>query len=254
MRNCARSGDRTGVALRRLPAGFRPPVPSGTTARLDRRAATGGATLSAAPSDCSGARLDGRRPAASSSRAGPRTSCAGRRQFGAVVRGVVDGRRGAAASGLAGAARRRRVLPRHRLPLRRDHRHPGRGRGDLPVNVRHVLPRQTVAEQDADVRRPAARARPRPVLRAAQGRAAGPGAGAVRRPGSPGCAGTSRRPGRTRRWSSGTPSAAWSRSTRSPPGPQDDVDAYIAEHGVLVNPLLDDGYGSIGCAPVHPAG
>jgi phosphoadenosine phosphosulfate reductase len=30
---------------------------------------------------------------------------------------------------------------------------------------------------------------------------------------------------------------------------QPDVDAYIAEHGVLVNPLLSDGYGSIGCAP-----
>jgi len=36
------------------------------------------------------------------------------------------------------------------------------------------------------------------------------------------------------------PIAAWS---------QDDVDAYIAEHGVLVNPLLSDGYGSVGCAP-----
>ncbi|MEP6598866.1 MAG: phosphoadenylyl-sulfate reductase [Actinomycetota bacterium] len=30
---------------------------------------------------------------------------------------------------------------------------------------------------------------------------------------------------------------------------QDDVDAYITEHAVLVNPLLSDGYGSIGCAP-----
>ena len=30
---------------------------------------------------------------------------------------------------------------------------------------------------------------------------------------------------------------------------QADVDAYIAEHGVLVNPLADDGYPSIGCAP-----
>jgi len=30
---------------------------------------------------------------------------------------------------------------------------------------------------------------------------------------------------------------------------QDDVDAYIAEHGVLVNPLQYDGYPSIGCAP-----
>ncbi|MGW3508024.1 phosphoadenylyl-sulfate reductase [Streptomyces sp. NPDC000994] len=30
---------------------------------------------------------------------------------------------------------------------------------------------------------------------------------------------------------------------------QDDVDAYVAEHGVLTNPLLMDGYGSVGCAP-----
>ena len=36
------------------------------------------------------------------------------------------------------------------------------------------------------------------------------------------------------------PIAAWT---------QDDVDGYIAEHGVLVNPLTYDGYGSIGCGP-----
>jgi phosphoadenosine phosphosulfate reductase len=30
---------------------------------------------------------------------------------------------------------------------------------------------------------------------------------------------------------------------------QQDVDDYIAEHGVLTNPLLTDGYASIGCAP-----
>ncbi len=30
---------------------------------------------------------------------------------------------------------------------------------------------------------------------------------------------------------------------------QDDVDAYVAEHDVLVNPLVYDGYPSIGCAP-----
>ena len=28
-----------------------------------------------------------------------------------------------------------------------------------------------------------------------------------------------------------------------------DVDAYIEEHGILVNPLVEDGYPSIGCAP-----
>ncbi|KAB8167804.1 phosphoadenylyl-sulfate reductase [Streptomyces sp. 3MP-14] len=30
---------------------------------------------------------------------------------------------------------------------------------------------------------------------------------------------------------------------------QDDVESYVAEHGVLTNPLLQDGYASIGCAP-----
>ncbi|MEV7281401.1 phosphoadenylyl-sulfate reductase [Streptomyces sp. NPDC093111] len=30
---------------------------------------------------------------------------------------------------------------------------------------------------------------------------------------------------------------------------QDDVDAYVLEHGVLTNPLLMDGYASVGCAP-----
>lgn len=29
----------------------------------------------------------------------------------------------------------------------------------------------------------------------------------------------------------------------------DDVDAYVERHGVLVNPLLLDGYGSVGCEP-----
>ncbi len=36
------------------------------------------------------------------------------------------------------------------------------------------------------------------------------------------------------------PIAAWTQS---------DVDSYIADNGVLVNPLLFDGYGSVGCAP-----
>ena len=30
---------------------------------------------------------------------------------------------------------------------------------------------------------------------------------------------------------------------------QDQVDDYVAEHGILVNPLLYDGYPSIGCRP-----
>ncbi|SCK43510.1 phosphoadenylylsulfate reductase (thioredoxin) [Streptomyces sp. WMMB 714] len=30
---------------------------------------------------------------------------------------------------------------------------------------------------------------------------------------------------------------------------QQDVDSYVSEHGVLTNPLLSDGYASVGCAP-----
>jgi phosphoadenosine phosphosulfate reductase len=30
---------------------------------------------------------------------------------------------------------------------------------------------------------------------------------------------------------------------------QEQVEAYVAEHGILVNPLVYDGYPSIGCAP-----
>ena len=37
-----------------------------------------------------------------------------------------------------------------------------------------------------------------------------------------------------------SPLAAWTSA---------DVEAYVAEHGILVNPLLSDGYPSIGCAP-----
>jgi len=33
---------------------------------------------------------------------------------------------------------------------------------------------------------------------------------------------------------------------------QDMVDQYIADNGILVNPLLFDGYGSVGCAPCTP--
>ncbi|GAA3241725.1 phosphoadenylyl-sulfate reductase [Pseudonocardia petroleophila] len=33
------------------------------------------------------------------------------------------------------------------------------------------------------------------------------------------------------------------------PWSDEDMDAYIAEHGVLVNPLVAEGYPSIGCAP-----
>jgi phosphoadenosine phosphosulfate reductase len=118
----------------------------------------------------------------------------------------------------------------------------------LPVSVRTVLPLQTVAEQDAEFgprlheRNPArccALRKIEPLNRAlAPYRAWASG---LRRADS-----ASRASTRVVEWDAKhglvklNPIAAWT---------DDDVDAYITEHGLLVNPLLSDGYGSIGCAP-----
>ncbi|AEW97094.1 MULTISPECIES: phosphoadenylyl-sulfate reductase [Streptomycetaceae] len=118
----------------------------------------------------------------------------------------------------------------------------------MDVNVITLTPRRTVAEQDAEYgprlhdRDPdlcCALRKVRPLeegLRGYQAWATG-----LRRDESP-----------TR---AGTPVVGWDERRRkvkiSPIArwTQDDVDAYVAEHGVLTNPLLLDGYPSIGCAP-----
>ena len=51
----------------------------------------------------------------------------------------------------------------------------------------------------------------------------------------------------TPRSSSGTPGARWSRSIPIVEWTQQQVDDYIAANGILVNPLVYDGYPSIGC-------
>ena len=100
---------------------------------------------------------------------------------------------------VAGAARHRRGLPRHRLPLRRDHRHQGRGIGGLPGqrDQRHALADGRGAGRRA--RGAAVRPQPGPVLLPAQGRAAGAGPGARTTRGSPGCARRRRAPAATPR-------------------------------------------------------
>ena len=107
----------------------------------------------------------------------------GRRARSATAsRHLLDGRRRAGPPRLPGRARRRRGLPRHRLPLRRDRSAPATpSRRRCPVQ-----PGQRDAEADGrragrDVRHGPVRPRPRPVLRAAQGGAARGGAGRVRR-------------------------------------------------------------------------
>ncbi|GHG96908.1 phosphoadenylyl-sulfate reductase [Streptomyces rubradiris] len=118
----------------------------------------------------------------------------------------------------------------------------------MDVNVITLTPRQTVAEQDAEYgpklhdRDPDLCCKLRKVKPLEEGlanyRAWATG---LRRDESP-----------TR---ANTPVVGWDEKRQkvkvSPIArwTQDDVDAYITEHGVLANPLLMDGYASIGCAP-----
>ncbi|MEV0276432.1 phosphoadenylyl-sulfate reductase [Streptomyces sp. NPDC050610] len=118
----------------------------------------------------------------------------------------------------------------------------------MDVNVLTLTPRQSVAEQDAQYgprlhdRDPdlcCALRKVRPLEEGLAGFDAW--ATGLRRDESP-----------TR---AGTPVVGWDAKRRkvkvSPIArwTQDDVDAYVAEHGVLTNPLLADGFASVGCAP-----
>ena len=118
----------------------------------------------------------------------------------------------------------------------------------LPITVVDVQPDRTVAEQDAEHgprlhdRDPdlcCSMRKVQPLARALSGYAAW-GSG-VRRDESPTRAST-----RVVDWDAKremikvNPLAAWT---------QADVDAYIQEHGIPVNPLVELGYASIGCAP-----
>jgi phosphoadenosine phosphosulfate reductase len=118
----------------------------------------------------------------------------------------------------------------------------------LAVTVRTISPAQTVAEQDAeygsrlhdrDPDRCCALRKVAPLARALDPYVAW--ATGLRRDEA-----ASRSGVRVVEWDAGrgkvklNPIAAWT---------QADVDAYVAAHRVLVNPLLSDGYGSVGCAP-----
>jgi phosphoadenosine phosphosulfate reductase len=118
----------------------------------------------------------------------------------------------------------------------------------LPVNVRTMLPLRTIAAQDAEFgaklhdRDPdacCAMRKVEPLNRALKPYRAW--ASGLRRADSPERAGT-----RVVEWDAKrqmvklNPIATWTDAQ---------VDSYIAENGILVNPLLSDGYGSVGCAP-----
>jgi phosphoadenosine phosphosulfate reductase len=118
----------------------------------------------------------------------------------------------------------------------------------MDVEVINLTPRQTVAEQDAEYgprlhdRNPdlcCALRKVRPLdegLQAYDAWATG-----LRREESPSRADTPVVGWDAKRQKVKlSPIARWS---------QNDVAAYVAEHGVLTNPLLSDGYPSVGCAP-----
>jgi len=117
-----------------------------------------------------------------------------------------------------------------------------------PVTVRTILPLRTVAEQNAEFgaklhdRDPnlcCSMRKVEPLQRALEPYTAW--ASGLRRADGPSRSGV-----RVVEWDAKrnmvklNPIATWS---------DEQVDAYIAENGILVNPLLSDGYGSIGCAP-----
>lgn len=118
----------------------------------------------------------------------------------------------------------------------------------MDVDVITLTPRQTVAEQDAEYgprlhdRDPDLCCALRKVKPLEEGLAAYDAwATGLRRDESPTRAGTPVVGWDERRQKvKVSPIARWT---------QDDVDRYVAEHGVLTNPLLMDGYPSVGCAP-----
>jgi len=118
----------------------------------------------------------------------------------------------------------------------------------LPVNIRSIEPAQTVEQQDASFgarlyeRNPdqcCALRKVMPLRKALKDYTAW--ASGLRRDES-----DTRHRTKVVEWDDGrgmvklNPIAAWT---------QDDVDRYIADNGILVNPLLFDGYGSVGCGP-----
>ncbi|MFD7504844.1 phosphoadenylyl-sulfate reductase [Streptomyces sp. NPDC059850] len=118
----------------------------------------------------------------------------------------------------------------------------------MDVNVISLTPRQTVAEQDAEHgpklhdRNPDLCCALRKVQPLEEGlKAYDAWATGLRRDESPSRAGTPVVSWDNRRQKVKiSPIARWT---------QTDVDTYVAEQGVLTNPLLMDGYPSVGCAP-----
>jgi phosphoadenosine phosphosulfate reductase len=118
----------------------------------------------------------------------------------------------------------------------------------MPVTLRTLTPKRTVAEQDASFGPRLYERNPDQccALRKVMPMRAGLGSYVAWASGLRRDEAASRAEAKVVEWDARrsmvklNPIAGWN---------QDDVDTYIAENGVLVNPLLFGGYGSVGCAP-----
>ena len=119
----------------------------------------------------------------------------------------------------------------------------------MDVNLIPITPGPVGRRAGRGVRPRALQARPRPVLRAPQGAAPQRGAPGVRRLGDRPAPRGDPQPGHRAGGRLGRQEVRRSRCPRSRGGPTTTSSSYVAEHGVLVNPLVYDGYPSIGCAP-----
>ena len=118
------------------------------------------------------------------------------------------------------------------------------------VNVITLTPTQTVAEQDADLGQGPVRPRPRPVLRAAQGRSRSSEAlAALRRLGDRAAPRRVARPGPTRRSSPGTRSGKMIKVAPIATWTDDDVADYIEQQRPDDQPAARGRLPSIGCEP-----
>ena len=123
----------------------------------------------------------------------------------------------------------------------------------LPVNLLTITPGADRAEQDATYGKDLYKTDPDLCCKLRKVAAAGRGARRVRRLGHRPAPRRDPQPGDRPGHRLGRRRRARSRSRRWPAGPTSEVERYIADNGVLVNPLVYDGYPSIGCWPVHPA-
>ena len=126
-------------------------------------------------------------------------------EFGSrLVRHLVAGRHGDGAPGRAGGTWHRRDLPRHRLPLHRDHRHPGRCRRRPQRESDHAHAAADRRRTGRHLGQGPVRSQPRSVLRPAQGGSPGRGAERLRRPGPAASGAPTHRAGPRPRSSPGT--------------------------------------------------